>query len=139
MPLRGVRPPETFTFIWLPQDRWDALLNLIEKAEGINSSGGWQNRLSDWAQALDHDDRSIALDHRRGPRGRLDDLTWIKRQIADRDRGGWQRKIAEVFTDTLWMFEGIEAKPRKAQAKLALRRLPSRRPASPPNPSYPAA
>ena len=76
-------------------------------------NGGMQRRRLDWRDRMDAIHRSVRLTtHSSFERGTVDDMTWIARTIINRNGGGYQTRIAEIFEDTHPLFTGLPIKPR---------------------------
>lgn len=84
---------------------WERLQWLVTQPDGKHQSGGFQNRKAKWRLAINLATKSIELD--------ADDIDWIKRQIANQENGGWQKKMADIFAGQHPEFSRIPRVPRK--------------------------
>lgn len=108
--------------IVLPQDRWDILTELVKRPDGKHLNGGYQDRQADWREGMNYRSRSIRLLRvRRRPR-QIDDVSHIRRQIANKHGGGWQHHVHDIFVNTHLFFTGIEILPRPSTLRVRLRR-----------------
>ncbi len=92
---------------------WDKLLQLVTKPDGKHKSGGYQARKRKWLSSINKFDRTITLDE--------DDFTWIIRQMKNRDGGGWQRKIYNIFFAQHPRFGQLEKATMKAHLPKTLK------------------
>jgi hypothetical protein len=68
-------------------------------------TGGYRAHAIKWRGALDEADRTVRLD--------ADDVAFIQRQIVNREGGGWQHRVANIFVNTCAPFTGLACLPRK--------------------------
>ena len=77
------------------------------------SGGGMQQRRKRWLSAMNPSDCSIELTEDAPANTRaVDDVTWIVRTIFNQHAGGFQTRIARIFTGTHPRFTGLPIKPR---------------------------
>lgn len=100
----------------LPPDRWRRLIELVRRPTGKHDSGGYQDRLARWRSTMDHRKRMVPLTVRRAGRA-LDDVTWIRHQIANQHGGGWQASVAAIFTGAHESFADVAIAPRAARKR----------------------
>jgi hypothetical protein len=101
----------------LPQDRFERLLRLVNKPNGKHSSGGYQSRNRRWRSSIDEAARTIAIE--------ADDLDWIRRQLQNRDGGGWQKHVYDIFNGVI--FTDLPVTPRRPFHMRRHRRPPDQR------------
>jgi hypothetical protein len=68
-------------------------------------TGGYRAHAMKWRDVLDEADRTVRLD--------ADDVAFIQRQIVNREGGGWQHRVANIFASTCAPFTGLACLPRK--------------------------
>jgi hypothetical protein len=107
-----MKPPESLfdhatdtLDLQLSKARFDDLIVFVQRPDGVHRSGGWQSRRRKWNERLNVRERRILLD--------ADDRDFIARNIANRDGGGFQYRIYEIFVASHPIFTGI---PKKAKA-----------------------
>ena len=77
-------------------------------------NGGMQKRRRDWRERMNAEQRSIRLTTPSSAvRATEDDITWIRKTIANRHGGGYQSHIAFIFEDTHPAFTGVAILPRR--------------------------
>jgi len=84
---------------------WTDLLTLITKPDGKHKSGGWQNRKRKWLTRINEAMRSIELD--------ADDIDFVRRQIMNKNGGGFQQKFYDIFAGRHPQFTRLPIAPRK--------------------------
>jgi len=95
----------THIVVRLTASRWDLLMRLVTQPDKKWDTGGYQGRKEKWRSRMNAEAKSIELD--------ADDIDWIRRQIINRDGGGWQRQVAAIFAGQHLLFSGLPRKPRK--------------------------
>ena len=106
-----------YTKVFLNQPAWSLLLEWVSRPT-LNTvhgdGGGMQKRRLDWAARMSETERSILLTtHSSQLRKTMDDVSWIARQIINQHAGGFQSRVAKIFTNTHPAFTGLHIKPRK--------------------------
>jgi hypothetical protein len=101
----------------LNQRQWALLTEWVNRptlGTKNGEEGGMQQRRRAWIPQMRPADRTIRLTCEASPdERRLDDVTWIAQQIANQRAGGYQMRIARIFTDTHPRLTGIAIKPRE--------------------------
>jgi hypothetical protein len=101
--------PLTHIVLALPRGSFARLLRLITDPDPGHQGGGYQGRKRKWRSRINEALHSIELD--------ADDVDWIRRQIMNRNGGGWQKKTADIFEDQHGLFFGLPIKPKKRSSE----------------------
>lgn len=104
-----------FTLVQLPPRQWARFIELATRPTKKHASGGFQNRLRQWCSQMDEANHTVVLSHQSSSTRALDDMTWIAHAIADRNVGGWQKHVFDIFAGCHPRFTGITIKPRKGK------------------------
>lgn len=103
------------TIVQLDPRSWRKLLELATRATKKHLHGGFQDRLRRWCSQMDESNYTVVLSHTSfGPR-QLDDMTWIEHAIQDRNVGGFQKHVFDIFAGCHPRFTGLTIKPRKGR------------------------
>lgn len=116
------------TLVQLPPRPWSIFYELVTRPTGKHQSGGFQNRLRKWRSRMDVVNHTILLSHHSSSPRELDDMTWIAHAIADRNVGGWQKHVFDIFAGCHPRFTGITIKPRKGRKQNVTSSQHDRRP-----------
>jgi hypothetical protein len=108
-PTLTAMPPLSPLVLALPPERFERLLNLATAPTGRYRSGSYQARARRWCDAIDAAALTITLTPA--------DIAWIRRQISGRKGGGWQERIARIFTNTHPHFTNLPVKPRRMRSE----------------------
>jgi hypothetical protein len=102
---RIVKRALTHVVLHLEPTNFERLVKLVTDPEGRLVSGGYQSRKRKWRPRINPAMHTIELD--------MDCVGFIQRQIINRNGGGWQKKVADIFTGQHPLFSGLPILMRK--------------------------
>lgn len=120
-PIRPALPPGpidvVLTKIFFDPRQWALLLEWVTRPTAHTKhgdGGGMQKRRCDGASRMNEAERSLLLTTHSSPvRKTKDDVSWIAATIINQRAGGFQWRVARIFTGTHPAFVGLSIQPRK--------------------------